>query len=163
MIKNLETSMIWNGGEITDDMYAELQAAFISSAEKIAAKAKANVPVGDLEDHGIKASQTLHLRDTIRAVGRRKRSRGETFARGLAGGSYETALPGAWVFAGKRRERVYWHHWVEYGTYNGAAHPYLRPAADSSFNSVLAEAGRAGRRVINKRRRNRVARRKAAA
>jgi len=149
MIQTIETSSIWHGEQITKEMYTEVQQALLSSAEVIATKARALVP----EDTGA-------LKLSIRAMGRRKRSQIETLARGLAGGSYETALPGAWVFAGRRSERVYWAHWVEYGTYDKPAHPFMRPAMDSSFNAVLAEAGRAGQRVINKRRRTRAAARR---
>lgn len=155
MIKRIETSGTWYGGEISRDMYSEMQASMIRSAEGIAVKARANVPVGE----GV----PRHLRDTIRAVGRRKKSRFEILAHGLASGDYETALPGAWVFAGLRRLGVYWAHWVEFGTFGNPANPYLRPAVDSSFNAVLAESERAGRRVINKRRRKRAAKRRAAA
>ena len=151
MIKTVETSKIWHGGEITRDMYAEMQAAMLASAEQVAAQAKALVPVGK----GV----PKHLRDTIRAQGRRKRSRLEVLTHGLASGDYETALPGAWVFAGERNkpkdQAVYWAHWVEYGTYAKPARPFLRPAADANFNPTLAEAERAGKRAINKRRRAR--------
>ena len=152
MMSAIETSGVWNGGKITEDMYTEIQGAMIKSAEGIANKAKQLVPVGE--------GDPQHLRDTIRAVGRRKRSGFELLARGLASGKYETALPGAWVFAGLRRLGVYWAHWVEFGTYSKPARPFLRPAADAGFNPTMAEAERAGRRVVNKRRRTRVAARK---
>ncbi len=160
MISTIQTSGVWNGGKITEDMYAEMQGAMLTSAKGIANRAKQLVPVGDLGAHPEKAAD-IHLRDTIRAVGRRKRSRLETLARGIVSGIYETALPGAWVFAGFRRLGVYWAHWVEFGTYSKPARPFLRPAADAGFNPTLAEADRAGRRVVNKRRRTRVAARKA--
>ena len=164
MISAVETSSIWNGGEITRDMYSEMQQSMIKSAEQIAEKARQLVPVGDLGAHGPKASQTLHLKDTIRARGRRKKSGIEKFAHGLATGDYalETALPGAWIFAGDRKERVYWAAMVEFGTYESDAHPFLRPAVDANFNATLAHAERAGRRVLLKRRRQRAARRRAA-
>ena len=153
MIKAIETSSVWNGGEISKDMYQEMQDAMVHSANGIATKAKALVNEGP--------GDPMHLKDTIRAVGRRKRSLFETITHGIASGDYETALPGAWVFAGDRDKDVYWAHFVEYGTYFKAAHPFLRPAADSSFNEVLAEAERAGRRVVLKRRRARDAQRRA--
>jgi len=59
----------------------------------------------------------------------------------------------AFVFAGNRREGVYWHYFVEYGTYNKPAHPFIRPAADKNFNSARAEHEHAVRRVLNKKRR----------
>lgn len=152
MIKTIETSSTWHGGEITEDMYTEVQQAMLRSAEQIARKAKSLVP----EDSG-------DLKRSIRAMGRRKRSRMESFARSVVSGNYETALPGAWVFAGRRSKSIYWAHWVEYGTYESPAHPFLRPAMDSSFNAVLAEAGRAGQRVVNRRRRARAAARRARA
>ncbi len=156
MISTIETSGVWNGGKITEDMYTEIQQSMIKSAEGIANRAKQLVPVGE--------GDPQHLRDTIRAVGRRKRSGFELLARGIVSGKYETALPGAWVFAGQKRETketsVYWAHWVEFGTRSGPARPFMRPAADAGFNSTLAEAERAGQRVTNKRRRNRTAARK---
>lgn len=154
MIKAIETSTIWHGGPITKDMYAELQDSMLKSAEGIATKARNLAPVGE--------GDPKHLRDTIRAVGRRKKSLFETITHGLASGDYETALPGAWVFAGDRGARVYWGHFVEFGTYFEPAHPFVRPAADSSFDEVMAEAERAGRRVLLKRRRERAAQRRAA-
>ncbi len=159
MISTIETSGVWNGGKITEDMYTEMQGAMLTSAEGIANKARQLVSVGDLSDHPKKAA-AIHLRDTIRAKGRRKRSGLETFARTIVSRIYETALPGAWVFAGFRSLNVYWHHWVEFGTYSKPARPFMRPAADAGFNPTLAEAERAGRRVVNKRRRTRKAARK---
>ena len=152
MMSTIETSGVWNGGKITEDMYAEIQQSMIKSAEGIANRAKQLVPVGE--------GDPQHLRDTIRAVGRRKRSGLETLARTIVSRIYETALPGAWVFAGLRRLGVYWAHFVEFGTYSKPARPFMRPAADAGFNPTLAEAERAGRRVVNKRRRTRAAARK---
>lgn len=154
MIKTIETSSTWNGGEITKDMYTQIQQAMITSAEGIAQKAKRLVREGE--------GKPQHLRDTIRAVGRRKKPRLEILAHGVASGDYETALPGAWVIAGARRLGVYWAHYVEFGTFESPAHAFMRPAADSSFNAVLAEAAHAGQRVINRRRRRRAARRRRA-
>jgi len=147
MIKTVETSTTWNGGPITKDMYTELQAGMVKSAEQIAARARSLAPVGE--------GDPKHLRDTIRAKGRRKKSGLEILAARLARSDYETALPGAWVFAGNRDEYVYWAHFVEFGTYEAPAHPFLRPAMDSNFNATLAEAKRAGQRALNKRRRAR--------
>ena len=161
MISTIQTSGVWNGGKITEDMYTEMQGAMLESAEVIANKARQLVPVGDLSKHTDPASPTLHLRDTIRARGRRKRSGFETLARQIVSGIYETALPGAWVFAGDRDRFVYWHWMVEFGTYGNPAHPFMRPAVDSSFNAVQAHTERAGRRVLLKRRRTRAAARRA--
>lgn len=158
MIKTIATESIWNGGEISRDMYTEMQQAMLKSAEGIATKARQLVPVGE----GVPE----HLRDTIVAKGKRKKSRAELLAHLLAGGEYETALPGAFVFAGTtggtKETDVYWAHFVEFGTYESPAHPFMRPAADAGFSSTLAEAEHAGRRVINRRRRARAARRRAA-
>ena len=155
MIKTIETSLVWHGGEISEDMYSEMQAAMLKSADGVAVKARGLAPPDGEGDPG-------HLRDTIRSVGRRKKARLELITHGLATGEYETALPGAWVFAGARDRRIYWAHFVEFGTYFRPAHPFLRPAADSSFNAILADAERAGRRVVLKRRRERAAARRAA-
>ena len=59
----------------------------------------------------------------------------------------------AFVFSGSRRERIYYPHFVEFGTYNSKAYPYMRPAMDSNFNATLAEAERTGKRILNKERR----------
>ena len=156
MIKTIETSTIWNGGEISKDMYAEVQQAMVTSAERIADRAQGLVPIGP----GI----PKHLKDTIRAKGRRKKSRAEILVHGIATGDYalETALPGAWVFAGEQDAGVYWAHFVEYGTYESEAHPFLRPAVDENFNAAVAETEHAAQRAINKRRRRRAATRRAA-
>ena len=153
MMKAIETSSTWNGGEISEDMYKEMQDAMIHSAEGIAEKARQLVPIGE--------GEPMHLQDTIRAAGRRKKSMIETVLHGLATSDFETALPGAFVFMGDRDKYVYWAHFVEFGTYFKPAHPVLRPAADASFNAVLADAERAGRRVVLKRRRARAAKRRA--
>ncbi len=160
MMGTLTTSGVWNGKKITEDMYSELQAAHMQSAETIADKARQLVPEGKLSKHAKKASKSLHLKDTIRARPRRKRSKIEGFVHGLVSGDYESAIPGAWVFAGARKRRVYWAYWVEFGTYDGDAHPFMRPAADSSFNATLEHAARAVHRVTLKQRRARTAARK---
>jgi len=159
MISTIETSSIWHGGAISREMYTELQQAMVASAERIAETAKQLVPEGP----GI----PKHLKDTIVAKGKRKKSRAELLVQSIAGGvAYETALPGAFVFAGTtggtKQTDVYWAHFVEYGTYESAAQPFMRPAADSNFDATLAEAERAGRRVVLKRRRTRAAARRAA-
>lgn len=154
MIKRVETSSTWNGGAITRDMYTELQDSMVESAERIAEKARSLVPVGP--------GDPKHLRDTIRARGKRKKGVVERLVHGAATGDYERELPGAFVFAGERDEGVYWMHWVEFGTYEQPAHPYMRPAVDANFNATLAEAEHAGRRVVNKRRRSRARRRRLA-
>lgn len=59
------------------------------------------------------------------------------------------------VFAGSLRDRIYYGPMLEYGTYDKAAHPFMRPAIDRNFNAVEAEAAHAGQRVINKNRRMR--------
>ena len=61
----------------------------------------------------------------------------------------------AFVFAGSRREGIYYAPFVEFGTYDKPAHPFMRPAMDSSFNATLAEAERTGKRILNKARRMR--------
>ena len=147
--------MSWSGGALTRDMYNDLQDGMVRSAEKVADRAKQLVPVGE----GV----PMHLRDTIRARGKRKKPNIQILATALAGGGYETALPGAFVFAGDRDKGVYWAHMVEFGTYEADAHPYMRPAVDSNFNAILAEAQRSGQRALNRKRRARVARRKALA
>lgn len=143
MKATIETSKTWNGGPITRDMFTELQGAMLDKAKDIAAAARSNVPV-----------RTGKLRGTIRARPGRY-GRLKAAVHGLATGEYETALPVAYVFAGNRQERIYWHYFVEYGTYDKLAHPYMRSAVDANFNATLAEAARAGQRALNKKRRER--------
>jgi HK97 gp10 family phage protein len=159
MIATIQSQSIWNGGELTRDMFRELQESMLKSAQRIAADARQNCPVGATE-HKFKGRSTGHLRDTIRARPGRK-GKEKAVVRGLVSGEYETALPVAYVFAGNRRVGVYWHYFVEYGTYNSPAYPFMRPAVDRNFNPVLAEAERAGRRAINARRRELAAARRA--
>ena len=143
MKATIQTSKMWNGGPITRDMFDELQSAMLDSAKNIAASARSKVPV-----------RTGKLRSTIRARPGRY-GKLKTEAHGLATGEYETALPVAYVFAGNRQEDIYWHYFVEYGTYDKPARPYMRPAVDANFNPTLAEAARAGQRALNKKRRER--------
>ena len=147
MKATIETSKMWNGEALTRDMYHELQEGMVASAERIAATAKMLVPVGP----GIPG----HLRDTIRARGGRKGKLRAIVHTLATGAQYEKALPTAYVFAGDREHGIYWPHFVEYGTYFRDAHPFLRPAMDANFNATQAEAERAGRRALNKRRRER--------
>jgi len=152
------TSKIWNGGEITRDMYAEMQQTMLNEAERIAATARQLVRVGK----GV----PRHLRDTIRAKAKRKETGLERLVHGITSGDYEVALPGAWVFAGdrahKKDQAVYWAHWVEYGTYDSPARPYMRPAVEANFSYMEAAILGAGRRVINKKRRARAKERRLA-
>ena len=147
MKATIETSKMWNGEALTRDMYHELQEGMVASAERIAATAKMLVPFGP----GIPG----HLRDTIRARGGRKGKLRAIVHTLATGAQYEKALPTAYVFAGDREHGIYWPHFVEYGTYFRDAHPFLRPATDANFNATQAEAERAGRRALNKRRRER--------
>jgi len=136
MKATIETSKTWNGGPLTHDMFDELQGAMLASAKRIAADARGRINLGP--------GDPKHLRDTVRARAGRHEA---------AGGEHETALPVAYVFAGERRAGVYWHYMVEYGTYDKPAHPFMRPAVDANFNPTLAEAARAGKRALNKQRR----------
>jgi len=141
----------WHGGSLSRDLFKELQASFLESAQQIAIDARQHCPVGTTE-HSYKGKATGHLRDTIRARPGRK-GRLKALVHGLATGEYETAQPVAYTFAGNRRAGVYWHYFVEYGTYDKPAHPFMRPAADRNFNPALAEAEHAAQRAINKKRR----------
>ena len=141
----IDHELVWNGPQFAGDMYDELVEGFYKAAVRIRDTARSLVPV-----------KTGKLRDSIRARKSRKRGAiGKLIQFLTAGGSYYKDDPAAFVFAGNRREGVYWHYFVEYGTYNKPAHPFMRPAMDASFNAVLAEAERAGKRAINKRRRER--------
>lgn len=126
MSLEVNMSQTWHGDAIIKEMPEELEKGFLSSARRIAAAAKSLVPV-----------KTGKLKSTIRIrKAKKKKDR-----------------PGAFVFAGNRRENIYWHYMVEYGTYDKPAHPFVRPAIYANFNATLEEAKRAGKRVINKKRR----------
>jgi len=121
-----KTEMVWNGDAIVKDMKAELMNGFYSIGQKIVADAKRRI-------HNVSGK----LAETIRV----RKARQEKYK------------PAVFIFAGNRMEGVYWHYMVEYGTYDKPAHPYMRPAVNSNFNVIKAEAARAGKRVINKKRR----------
>lgn len=142
--------------EFVQDMYDELVEGFYKTAVVIRDKAINLVPVGNLAAHPKKANPNVHLRDTIRA-GRSKKKNvlGKALQFLSESRAYYKDDPAAFVFAGKRADRVYWAHWVEFGTYFEPAHPFMRPAMNSSFNKLIAETERYGRRAINKRRRQR--------
>jgi HK97 gp10 family phage protein len=138
--------------EFAQDMYDELAAGFYKTAVRIRDTARALVPVGHLP-HPRKASPK-HLRDSIRARYSRRRSGLQKLMQFMTASSgYYKDDPAAFVFAGNRRESIYWHYWVEYGTYDSPAHPFMRPAINAGFNPALAETQRSGRRALNKRRR----------
>lgn len=120
------TEIVWNGDEIIKDMRAELMNAFYGVGKKIVVDAKRRI-------HNVsgKLAETIRVRKAVK----------------------EKYKPAAFIFAGNRQESVYWHYMVEYGTYDKPAHPYIRPAVNSNFNAIKAESARAGKRVINKRRR----------
>ena len=122
---NAKTAAVWNGEEITKDMAKELGNEFYSVAGKIMISAKNKVP-----------RATSRLSQSIRR--RRPRDRFK---------------PEAYVFAGNRKEGIYWHGFVEYGTAKMAARPYLRPAMDGSRSAIVSGATRGGRKVIKKPRR----------
>lgn len=140
--------------EFVQDMYDELVEGFYKSAVRIRDRAKDLVPVGDLAAHPDKANPEMHLRDTIRAAKSRRKSQVSQLLQYFTErGSFYKDDPAAFVIAGKREADVYWQYWVEYGTYFKPARPFMRPAVDSNFNAILAEAERSGRRAVNKRRR----------
>lgn len=116
---------LWHGREISNEMMEALRDSLYASAGNIVASAKSRVP-----------KVTGRLAGTIRrARGKNKKE------------------PDAYVFAGSRRDGIYWHGFVEYGTAKMDAHPYLRPAADGARSEIIGGAKRAARRVINKPRR----------
>ena len=118
---------VWHGETIIVDVKEALIKGFETSADVIMAKARALIPLGP--------GKPMHLRNTIRKR-RGKKDKSSVF-----------------IYAGQRRKGVYWHFMQEYGTYNSPAHPFMRPAVDSSFNATVAESMRQGRREINKKRR----------
>jgi len=125
----VEVKGLWYGEDIIDGMKMGLGDALFTGAERIAERAKMLVHEGP--------GDPMHLKATIRARRARK----------------EKWKPGAFVFAGDRTKGVYWHFMLEYGTYEGKAYPYMRPAIDANFNAVAAESKRAVQREINKKRR----------
>lgn len=116
------TKQIWHGKQITEELAKELQNEFYNSAGRIMQAAKSNI-------HSVSG----RLARSIRRTRPRDRSK-----------------PEAYVIAGDRRNDVYWHGFVEYGTAKMAAHPFMRPAADGARYDVISGAQKAGRRVINK-------------
>jgi len=148
--------------EFAQDMYDELVEGFYKTAVRIRDKARGLVPYG-MRPHPKKAS-SKHLRETIRARRSRRKSNLQKLMQYISeSGSYYKDDPAAFVFAGSRLEDVYWHYWVEYGTYDSPAHPFMRPAINANFAPILAEVLRSGRRAVNKRRRLRRIAKKAVA
>ncbi len=89
------------------------------------------------------------IRDTARSLVHRKS--GDLYLTIRAGRS--EAQHAAFVFAGNRRDRIFYAHFEEFGTYDNPAHPFMRPAVDSNFNATKAEAARTGKRILNEERR----------
>ena len=125
MTVTANVKQLWNGREISAEMLEALRDALYASAGNIVSAAKGKVP-----------KATGRLAGTIR------RARGK-----------DKKEPDAYVFAGNRRDRIYWHGFVEYGTAKMPAQPYLRPAVDGARSEIISGAKRAARRVINKPRR----------
>ena len=115
----------WAGDEYKAAFKTEMLDGYFKSAQNIRDKAKSGI-------HNVSGA----LSGTVRAV-------------------KSVEQNAALVFAGSRREGIYYASFVEYGTYDKPAHPFMRPAADSSFNATLAEAERTGKRILNKARRMR--------
>ncbi len=134
--------------DLAADMYEEQSKAFYTIAKRIRDAAWGLVPV-----------LTGALRSTIRAArSRRKGALARLRQYITSEGGYYKDDPAAFVIAGDRNNRlgkgyIYYPFMVEYGTYDKPAHPFLRPAAYANFNPLLAEAERAGKRALNKRRR----------
>ncbi len=124
----------WYGEDVIDGLQIELGEALYAGAERVAGKARGLVEYSDMP---ITKEHPGHLRDTIRA----RKAKKSKFK------------PGAFVFAGNRLKGIYWHYMVEFGTYFKSAHPFMRPAAISSFDANKAEAARAVKRELNKKRR----------
>ncbi len=124
----------WWGEDVIAGLQDELGDALFSGAQRVAAKARGIVEYSDLP---ITEKHPGHMRDTIVA----RKARKEKFK------------PGAFVFAGDRDKGIYWHFMLEFGTFFKPAHPFMRPAAISSFNANQAEAARAVKRELNKERR----------
>ena len=116
----------WSGDEVVKDMDEELMKSSMATASRIAIDAKSRI-------HNVSG----RLAGTIRARAARK----------------EKWKPGAFVFAGDRTQGIFWHYFVEYGTYDKSAHPFMRPAVDKNFNFMRAESEHAAKRAINKKRR----------
>ena len=130
----IEVEGNWFGEDVIDGMQIELGDALFAGAERVANKARVLVEYSDLP---ITQKHPGHMRDTI--VPRRARK--------------DKWKPGAFVFAGDRAKGIFWHYFLEFGTFFEKAHPFMRPAAISSFNANKAEAARAVKRELNKKRR----------
>ena len=115
---------VWHGQEITADMAKELQTEFFNVAGRIVLDARSNI-------HNVSGELAASIR--------RARPR-------------ESTDPIAYVFAGNRREGVYWHGFVEYGTAKMAARPYLRPDVDAARFGLIRAVQRAAEKVLKKSR-----------
>ncbi len=124
----------WSGDEVVKDMDEELMKSSMSTANRIVIAAKSKV---GRSTRPITEKHPGHLQDTIRARAARKKK----------------WKPGAFVFAGDRTQGIFWHYFVEYGTYDKSAHPFMRPAVDKNFNFMRAESEHAAKRAINKKQR----------
>ena len=125
MNAKIEAVTKWAGDEYKAAFKIEMLDGYFKSAQDIRDKAKSRI-------HNVSGA----LSGTVRAARSQEQN-------------------AAFVFAGSRREGIYYAPFVEFGTYDKPAHPFMRPAIDSSFNATLAEAERTGKRIINKERRMR--------
>ena len=120
-----EVTIKWAGDEYKAAFKTEMLDGYMRSAERIRDDAKGRI-------HNVSGV----LAGTVRAAISQEQN-------------------AAFVFAGSRREEIYYAPFVEYGIYDSKAYPFMRPAMDSNFNATLAEAERTGKRIINKERRMR--------
>lgn len=94
----------------------------------------------------------LRSADNIRdvAIGRAPRDKGLLISTIRSGRSDEQQA--AFVFAGSKRGSIFYPPFIEYGTVDIPADPFMRPAAFGNIGSTLAEADKTGRRVLSKQR-----------
>jgi len=136
-----ETILEWYGDSYVAAMYDDMFEVYSNSANKIRNDAKRILAAN------LGGRTTGELETTIRARTDKDKNT-------------------AYVFAGQR-ERVsahykkhgvpvgiYWAIMVEFGTYWEPARPFMRPAADSNFNPLKAEAKHRAQRIINQERRD---------
>jgi len=115
---------------------AAVEQALRAGAEIIAERARANVAV-----------RSGQLRDSI-DVGTNLKHFGPVFADGMVGlGSGRVEGRGVAVYVGPTAPDGFYGHMVEFGTINAPAHPFMRPAFETSRaaaqQAIVAELRRA--------------------
>ena len=131
-----ETTLNWYGDSYVAAMKDDMFEVYSKIANKIRDDAKGRV-----------SKRTEELADTIRA----RSDKDKNIALVFAGDRDRLS---SYYTRGGQPVGIYWAIMVEFGTYWKPARPFMRPAADSNFNPLKAEAKHTARRVINQQRRD---------